>query len=283
MAGEGEQIGAIDKNVKTFIDKTYPKKRILLWKSVLPYAIAASLLLFGLVYFMQKPTPSQITVAEKSKQIVSIQTQNTLPRNEITSAEVTENKPKTPSVKDKIKDIAAVEPSTTVAATGSVSVTQAPTTSVYDIKNDALGVTKSSNISMGYEDKEPVANNEKTTNNAPNTTQLFDKTLKYFYAQDFEKAIINCKEILKIEPNDQDALYFLGLSERGRGYDQNAITPFTKIEAQSEHYDDAQFQLARSCLKMNKLEKAKTILKLLAARKNPKQTEAYELLKNLGN
>jgi TolA-binding protein len=309
MQGEAKTITAIDKSVSQYIDNQYDRKIVPIWKRVSTYGIAASfLLVFGAMYFLAKPKENNLAEAIPSidNQTIKVDTitqvePKTLADNSETRKEKTTRTLEKPPILAEDRAITTAPPPAPQAemmqaedAIIAPQVSAKPTTAKIDITqaNDVVilpqrsvpaaskkqpEVTFTPNSGYPTQEKDVVTKAKKSY--VP--PDLLRKGTAFYKTNNFAEATKVFKEILADEPNNQSALYFLGLSEQGRGFYQNAIEPFSKIETNNQNYSEAQYQLALSYLEINKLAKAKAILQVLSESENPRKAEALQLLKQL--
>jgi Flp pilus assembly protein TadD len=297
MQGEAQTIAEIDKNVSQYIDNQYDRKIIPIWKRVSTYGIAASfLLMFGVVHFLAKPKENNLAnvtqtienqetkkdtfisvepnliadndVLHKNKTITTLEKKPTI----VTDRAITETAPSMPQA----DEIATTKP--TAAKTDIVQANEVNTSPQISIEptisKEQNEARYTPNARYGTDEKIAIKKAKKNTT----ATDLFRKGSAFYKTNNFAEAAKVFKEILADEPNNQGALYYLGLSEEGRGFYQNAIEPFSKVDSGNQNYYDAQFKLAQSYLKINKLAKAKVILKVLSESENPNRAAAQKLL-----
>lgn len=74
---------------------------------------------------------------------------------------------------------------------------------------------------------------------------------------------------------------YLGNSYLNTSHEKKAISLFNSIEKTNEYYDDAQWFLGLSYLKINKIEKAKIAFKDLTSHPNLYKTKALKILETL--
>ncbi len=291
MQGEAETIATIDKTVSQYIDNQYGIKIIPIWKRLAPYAVAASLLLLcGTMYFWAKPKENNLANVTQSTENQIIKTDSIAPIEPNTLADNSDfHKEKAKITLEKASATAAdraitdvMPPIPQAEMMQSEEATSAAQPSVAASKEIVIApakeqkeVTFTPNANYPTEDK-AVLSKAKKSYAQPD---LLRKGTAFYQTNNFAEAVKVFKEILANEPNNQSALFYLGLSEQGRGFYQNAIDPFSKIDSNNQNYNEAQFQLALSYLKINKLAKAKAILKVLSESENPRQKEALRLLK----
>jgi TolA-binding protein len=302
MQGDAQTIAEIDKNVSQYIDNQYDRKVIPIRKRVSTYSIAASLLLmFGAIYFLAKPkennlanitqTPENQIIKQEDVTLVepNAMGENSEMRKEkaVTSLEkspvmaedraITETESPMPQMDRVLADEVITVPQTSAAKKDIEAVT------LPQIKVEPSVAKEEKEITYTPNGHFPTASNDMMSKAKKNNIQpdLLRKGTAFYKTNNFAEAAKVFREILADEPNNQGALYYLGLSEQGRGFYQNAIDPFSKVESNNQNYSEAQYQLALSYLKINKLAKAKAILKVLSESENPRKTEAVELLKQL--
>jgi tetratricopeptide (TPR) repeat protein len=278
MAGNANEIKEIHDFVSQSINYQPVVKVVPLWKRLLPLAFAASLLLG---FFFWKNNENQNTTAQVSEQV---------PQKTIVNYDsIAQENSKIAIVADDIQSSQKlqIEPTSTSKKSKVVTEDNALAYNEVEQKNTNIYSPVSDNIEM------PTVRNStpmpKTMDSAAESVSQKEDFLieklrlaqKAYVEQNYTKAIEEYKTILKTDANNQEALFFLGNSEIAIGAHQNALAPLERV-ASPVYYDEAQWELAQSYLKMNKLAKAKRILKILSEKENAFQTQAKILLERLG-
>lgn len=279
MTGQGSDVTKIHDFVLQNIDSQSNVKVVSIWKRIAPFAIAASLLLG---FFFIKYTNNQ--------DIGTSITQQTTQQNTTTqSKEIgSEGNSSIAIVADEATDRKAAEKEPII-------MKKAKASSLEENNAVAFNDTNKNKIDM---DTPSAAMVEPTKSDTSEPTAPMTKVSKqhisekdatleqlslaqnYFKTQNYTQAIAAYKAILMMDTDNQEALFYLGKSEMAIGNHQNALNPLERVNS-SLFYDEAQWELAQSCLKINKLVKAKRILKALSEKENVFQNQAKELLKNL--
>lgn len=278
MAGNANDIKEIRDFVSQNINYQPIVKVVPLWKRLSPLTVAASLLLG---FFFWKNNENQNTTAQVSEQVP----QKTI----VNDDSIAQENSKIAMVADDIQSISKqqIEPTSTSKKSKVVTEDNALAYNEVEQKNTNIYSPVSENIEM------PTVRNSapipKTMDSAAESVSQKEDFLieklrlaqKAYVDQNYTKAIEEYKTILKTDANNQEALFFLGKSEIAIGAHQNALAPLERV-ASPVYYDEAQWELAQSYLKINKLAKAKRILKVLSEKENTFQAQAKILLERLG-
>lgn len=281
MAGQGAEIKKIQKEVAQSINNQSSVKVIPIWKRILPLSIAASLLL-GFFFWknMENQEISEEITQQESKN-TNVNNEETKPKEEPSIAILDDKaQPQTTDHEKPSKILEKPKPNTFKEANAlAYNEKESPKTDTY---------TPAAATEVGTQSSSPAPTvlmskaSEKYMPNEDAITEQLRLAQDYFRNQNYSQAIEAYKTILRTEADNQEALFYLGKSEIARGMYQNALNPLEQINA-PKFYDEAQWELAQSYLKINKLAKAKRMLKALSEKENAFQTKAKELLKSLGN
>lgn len=257
MQGKGDTIETIHEMVGQHIRSKKELKRPYVWK-IYGAIIAAASVLYTFFMFQHKPeqTSQNNTVVTKDKQSkVNVYTDTTLQNDTIKKA--TEVKTSIKWLKQK-------------------NETDIITTDISKNDNILPDTLKISAVEVA---PELSTRDSKQIIAADDSTAMLVTAKVYYSAQQYTQAINAYKTIIKSNPTNQEALFFLAKSEIAIGMYQNALQPLQAIYA-LDYYYEAQWELAQSCLKINKVVKAKRILKALSNTQNPFQAQALSFLRN---
>ena len=278
MAGNANDIKKIRDFISQNINYQPIVKVVPLWKRLLPLGIAASLLLG---FFIWKNNENQNTTAQVSEQVP----QKTI----VNDDSIAQENSKIAIVADDIQSTSKqqIEPISTSKKSKAVAEDNALAYNEVEQKNTNIYSPVSDNIEIPtVRSSAPMPKTMDTVTESILQKEdfLIEKlrlAQKAYVDQNYTKAIEEYKTILKTDANNQEALFFLGKSEIAIGAHQNALAPLERV-ASPVYYDEAQWELAQSYLKINKLAKAKRILKVLSEKENAFQAQAKILLERLG-
>jgi len=124
--------------------------------------------------------------------------------------------------------------------------------------------------------------NKTTRSDIPTEDALLVKASENYNQQNYEAAINNIELHLKKNPQDSEALFYIGIAKLKLGKTKEAIAIFKPIsEGRSSYSNDARWQLALSYLKIDEIEKSREILKQIPTENSSKSAKAGRLLKEL--
>ena len=115
-----------------------------------------------------------------------------------------------------------------------------------------------------------------------NIDQLLQDGVRAYKAEDFDKAISSLEEVLKADPDEKNAAFYLGLTKISNNQSEEAI-PLLKIAKSSPKFEAiTDWFIGLAHLKSGNTEEAKTIFEVIANDPaNDKQKEAQEILGKL--
>ena len=111
--------------------------------------------------------------------------------------------------------------------------------------------------------------------------QLLESAMTYYEQEDYQSALEQLTEFLRVRPDHQGALFYRGICHLMLGQFQSSLMVFESFEAMdsSEYYTAAKWYLSLNLIKMGQVVEARSQLEQLARLQNGKYSrQAKELL-----